>query len=383
MREPRVTRIGIIGGGQLGRMLALEIHRFGLHVAIYDPDPDCPAAAVGHETVCGDFDDAEAIAAFCLARDVTTYEFENAGADALLTAVERGAVVRPSPNVLAVCQDRAKEKGLFREQGFPCVEWALADSCESLRTAVEKVGLPCVAKTTRFGYDGKGQIRLASTNEVEHAWEALGCGAPLIVESWMSFDQEFSILVARGVNGETRVFPPTENRHLHHILDVSIAPAHLPESVIKEASEIAAKLALAIGLEGLLAIECFYSERNGLALNELAPRPHNSGHHTMESCVTSQFEQQLRGVCGLPLGATDLVQPAVMVNLLGELWQNGEPDWRPLLRVPGLALHLYGKHEARVGRKMGHFTVCADTRDGALKTAMQVRSALRAGASLE
>ncbi len=349
------ARLGIIGGGQLGRMLAMEAQTFGCRVAVYEPGETPPAAAVAHEWVQAPFDDPDRLAAFTSAQEVTTFEFENLDAAALAAASGRG-LVRPGPAVLALCQDRIQEKRFFERHGFPCPQFAAADSRDGLFTAAYEIGFPCVVKTTRFGYDGKGQMMVRNAGVLTTVWDQLGRGAPLIVEEWIEFDRELSVIVARSGQGEIATFPMAENRHRHHILDVSIVPARVSAPVLGEAEALARTLAEQIGLHGLLAIELFHGER-GLLVNELAPRPHNSGHYTLDACVTSQFAQQLRAVSDLPLGATNLTTPAVMVNLLGDLWAKGEPNWHPLLATVGARLHLYGKQEARPGRKMGHFTV--------------------------
>lgn len=369
------SRLGIVGGGQLGRMLAMEAQTFGYHVSVYDPAQQAPASAVAHETIHAPFDDAAELSRFVANQDVTTYEFENLDVAAMRMAAAQGAV-RPSPSVLAICQDRVQEKNFFRENDFPCPRFAAADSLKTLKTAVEEVQLPCVVKTTRFGYDGKGQMMVRHPDIVESAWNQLGPGAPLIVEELIEFDCEISVVVARSGSGEVAAFPVAENQHRHHILDTSIVPARIGETLRQEAIRLALNLADRIELHGVLAIELFVHPTRGLLVNELAPRPHNSGHYTLDACVTSQFAQQFRAVFNLPLGDATLLSPAVMVNLLGDLWENGEPDWTPLLKTPGARLHLYGKSEARVGRKMGHYTVLHEDLEEALRLARAIQQNL-------
>lgn len=369
------SRLGIVGGGQLGRMLAMEAQSMGCYVAVYEPGDQPPAASVAHEWVQASFDDQERLADFVSRRDVTTFEFENLDAAALEAAAQRGRVL-PSPEVLAICQDRVREKEFFASNGFPCPRFARAATLEELRAAVAEVGIPCVVKTTRFGYDGKGQMMVRRAEIVDSAWEQLAKGAPLIVEELIEFEREISVIVGRSGTGEVATFPVAENEHRHHILDVSIVPARVGEKVLDEARQLACDLANRIGLHGLLAIELFHSDARGLLVNELAPRPHNSGHYSLDACVTSQFGQQLRAVCDMPLGETTLLSPVVMVNLLGELWGKGEPNWRPLLATRGARLHLYGKHEARTGRKMGHFTVRHPMPEEALRLARAIQQNL-------
>jgi len=371
-------RLGIVGGGQLGRMLAMAAQTMGCRVAVYEPSLDPPAASVAHEWVRGEYEDVERLAAFVAAQDVTTFEFENLDARALAGAAERG-VVRPGPEVLAICQDRAREKTFFATNHFPCAHFATIANRAEVDKAIANIGYPCVVKTTRFGYDGKGQFLVRDASMVAEVWERLGAGAPLIVEEWIRFERELSVLVARTARGEVAVYPVVENRHRNHILDVTLAPAQLRREVEREVCELAHALAVAIDLHGLLAIELFDCGERGILINELAPRPHNSGHYTMDAAVTSQFAQQVRAVFDLPLGSVELVAPAVMVNLLGELWHHGEPDWHPLLRTPGAHLHLYGKAEARTGRKMGHFTVRNGDAKTALRLALDLQEKLRRG----
>ncbi len=366
--------IGMLGGGQLGRMSILAGRRLGYRFRVYDPSPGGPAAMVADGEVNGAFDDVEALGAFATGLDVATLEFENVS-KAAVEAVSAHAPVHPCAELLAICQNRRREKTFFRDNGFPCVDFRIADSAESFRAAVEAVGFPCVAKTTSFGYDGKGQRKLDSADDIDGAWASFG-GAEVIVEAWADFEGEFSVICSRNGRGETSVFPVAENVHRNHILHTTVVPARVPERAVAEAVDLARAIAERSGLVGLLAVELFRTAR-GWLVNELAPRPHNSGHYSLDACLTNQFEQHIRAVCGLPPGDTRLLSPVAMVNLLGDLWADGEPDWVRVLRNPRAKLHLYGKARARPGRKMGHVCVLGDSAEGALAEAVAIEAALR------
>ncbi|MCC5789169.1 MAG: 5-(carboxyamino)imidazole ribonucleotide synthase [Opitutales bacterium] len=373
MSLPPGQIIGILGGGQLGRMTALAARPLGYRIHIYDPNPDCPAAPVADHVVTGAFTDTAKIKSFTKGVDVLTFEFENVDTSTLYT-VAPSCPIRPSLEVLDISRDREKEKTFFRDQGFPCADFAIVDSPQSLASAAERIGFPCVLKTATMGYDGKGQIKLQGPFEAEKVWSELG--APrAILEQWVEFTLECSVIVALSPSGETACFDPAENIHRHHILHQSIVPGRFPKEVAEEAQNLALRLARAMKVEGLLAIEMFLTKEGGLLLNETAPRPHNSGHHTIEATLTSQFEQHVRAVTDLPLGNPALRHPVVMTNLLGDLWPaEGSPDWKTLLREPHCKLHLYGKAQARPGRKMGHFTTFSPKLDSPapIKTANQL-----------
>ena len=348
------STIGILGGGQLGRMFAMEARRMGYHVHIFDPVPGCPAGQVSDKQINASFEDLEAIGIFIKGVDVVSIEFENLPVESLRW-MSRTCHVRPSPEVLFICQNREREKSFLRENGFPSTRFVLVDSCEALHKFLPEIGLPAVLKTTRFGYDGKGQVLIKREEEAVEGWNSLGAQR-CILEAWVNFRTELSVIVARGLDGELAVFDPVENVHRNHILAYSVAPARIREEILASAQEIAKSVAETLDLIGLLTVEFFLDENEKLLINELAPRPHNSGHHTLDACVTSQFEQHLRAICGLRLGATDALAPAVMVNLLGEFWQSGQPDWERILNVGYAKLHLYGKTHPSPGRKMGHVT---------------------------
>jgi 5-(carboxyamino)imidazole ribonucleotide synthase len=371
MISPGAT-LGMLGGGQLGRMALLAGRRLGYRFHVYDPARGCCAASVAEKTFTAPWEDERALAAFAKGIAAATLEFENIPA-ATLEFLAEHVPVRPGARVLEICQNRRREKGFLRKHGFPCAAFALAESAAGLERAVAAVGYPCVLKTAAFGYDGKGQMKLAAAPQGgakawADLWKKLG-GASLVVEKWIRFEAECSVIVARGADGAMAVFPMAENEHRNHILHRSIAPARLPERTQREGAALARELAETLGVTGLLAVEMFYADGK-LLVNELAPRPHNSGHYSFDACATSQFEQQIRCAAGLPLGATDLLRPAVMINLLGDLWKNGKaPDWGKLLRDPRVKLHLYDKGEPRVGRKMGHFTVMDEKLETAVKVA--------------
>jgi len=353
--------VGILGGGQLGRMFGIAARRMGYSVHAFEPSSDSPAGQISDVEINAPYDDYEALTRFAREVDVVTFEFENIPR-AAIDVVTATTPVRPNADVLHICQNREREKNFLHDHGFPHAPFVVVDSAEGLRAAVEKVGLPAVLKTADFGYDGKGQVKITEAADLAAVWQNFHA-ARAVLESWIPFEGELSVVVARCLDGKVQVFPPAENLHEHHILDISIVPARYPEPVLRQAAVLAEGIAHDLNVVGLLAVEFFVTKEEGLLVNELAPRPHNSGHFTFDACVTSQFEQQLRAVCGLPLGAPDLLAPVVMWNLLGELWKNGEPDWRAILAEPRAKLHLYGKAEARPARKMGHVCVIAEVEE--------------------
>jgi 5-(carboxyamino)imidazole ribonucleotide synthase len=369
--------LGLLGGGQLGRMFTVAARTLGYRVTVLDPDPLSPAAefATGHlNTAYTDAASLDELARTCAA--VTT-EFENAPAQAL-EALSHRTIVRPAGSAVAVAQDRRREKGFFRERGFPVGPFAIVDSPEACAAALGQVKLPALLKTARFGYDGKGQARIGSPGDLTRTF-AEWKGVPCVLEELLPLELEISVVLGRSDDGAMAVFPVAENRHAGGILDVSIAPARIPEALAREAVDLASRLASELGYVGVLAVEMFVVGGR-LLLNEIAPRPHNSGHYTIDACRTSQFEQQVRVLCGLPLGDPSLHTPAVMVNLLGDIWSHGEPRWAAVLDHPGAHLHLYGKREPRPGRKMGHVTVCENDPRRALDVAMAIRRDLGIGA---
>ena len=351
--------IGILGGGQLGRMTAFAAQQMGYHCHIYCPEAGAPGAEVSGAATKAAYDDEAALTAFAEAVDLVTFEFENipSGAAAFLAARRP---LRPRLEVLEICQDRLREKSFCQGIGIATAPFAPVDSAAELEAALARIGRPAVLKTNRMGYDGKGQVTIGAESDPAEAWQALSgkqasggkAGALGILEGFVAFRLELSVLVARSPAGEVACFVPVENRHRNHILDQTIAPAELPEGVADEAETIAKKIAKEIDLEGILAVEMFLDRDNRILVNELAPRPHNSGHWTIDACITSQFEQFVRAITGLPLGLAERHSDAVMKNLLGDEVE----AWPEIVKEPQAKLHLYGKREARPGRKMGHVT---------------------------
>ena len=367
--------IGILGGGQLGRMSAIAARRMGYKVRTFDPSPGACAAGIADEHITADWSDTAALTRFAQGCGRITLEFENIP-PASVEYVAKSVPCHPSANVLAICQNRRREKEFLRASGIPCANFAVVSSLAELEAAVKTVGFPCVLKTADFGYDGKGQVKLPTAEaDLSAAWSKIG-GAVGVLEAWVPFQMEISVLVARTVDGRTAVYDPAENIHRNHILHLSISPARISEATAAEARALALRIAEKIQLVGLLAGEMFV--KNGrIVVNELAPRPHNSGHQTFDANETSQFEQHIRAVCGLPLGCTKPLAPSAMVNLLGDVWRNGqEPDWTKVLADPSAKLHLYDKGKAAPGRKMGHITVTAPTLEEAIRRAEALHAAL-------
>lgn len=371
---PPGSTIGVLGSGQLGRMFAIAARRMGYRVHTLSPDYDTPTGQVADREVQAAYDDLDAVRDFARAVDVVTFEFENVSAAATEAAAGH-APVRPAGSVLHTTQHRLREKGFLAGAGIPVAPFAPVRSLEELDAALAALGTPAVLKTAGWGYDGKGQVKIAAPQEATAAWQAIG-GQEAILEAFVDFDCEVSVVAARGLDGSFAHFGVIENRHHRHILDVSIAPAAVPPQVEKEAVEIARGILEGLEVVGVLCVEMFLTRDGRLLVNELAPRPHNSGHLTFDACVTSQFEQQLRAICGLPLGSTELLRPAAMANLLGDLWAEGVPDWAAACAFPDVKLHLYGKATARPGRKMGHLTALAGTVEEAVKKVTAAREAL-------
>ena len=368
------TTIGVLGGGQLGRMLAQAVHRLGGRVHVYEPEVKCPAGAVADKEVNASYEDIAALSAFARECDVVTYEFENVPA-APLRAIEGLTKLRPHWSVLGTTQNRSREKNWLKRQGFPHARFVEVAATGDLTAGIREAGVPCVVKTADFGYDGKGQLKVMTEADVTAVARRFA-GQPVVIEQYVDFACEVSAVVARSENGETAVFPVAENIHTNHILDYSIVPARVGPGVAVAAETMAREVAAKIGLVGVLGVEFFVTKAGDVLINELAPRTHNSGHYTMDACRTSQFEQQARAICGLPLGDVTLLTPVVMVNILGDAWAKGEPYWAALQAQPGMHLHLYGKSEARPGRKMGHFNVTAGEADAALRLAQECKARL-------
>ena len=370
--------IGILGGGQLGRMFAIAARRMGYRVHALDPAPDCPTGQVADVEWSAAYDDVDTALQFARAVDVVTFEFENVPYETLQRVAEI-VPVHPAPLVLDTTRHRLREKTFLQTHGFPVAPFRAVQSVDDLTGAVAQLGTPCILKTATFGYDGKGQTRIDDLAQCAGAWQSLG--QPMgVLEGFVQFTCELSVIVARARTGEVLTFPVAENAHSRHILDVTVVPARVPEATQRAAVELAVSVAKALDLVGVLAVELFWlkdaSAAGTLVVNELAPRPHNSGHFSIDACVTSQFEQQLRAVCGLPLGDVELLRPVAMANLLGDEWQRGEPRWERALAIPDVKLHLYGKTEARPGRKMGHLPAMAGSADEAEKKVRAARAAL-------
>ena len=368
------STVGVMGGGQLGRMFAIAARRMGYRVHTFSPEEDTPTGQLADREVAARYDDAEAVRDFARGIDVLTFEFENIPTQTIEWAAEF-CEVRPSAGVLHICQHRLREKQFLSGAGLPLPRFAAVNSAVELADALRHIGVPSVLKTAAFGYDGKGQRQIGQREDPAKVWEEFG-GTPAVLEQFVEVAKEVSVIVARGIDGKMAAYPVCENVHRHHILDVTVVPAAIPPEVDVQARVLAGEVAEKLGLIGLLAVEMFLLQDGSLLINELAPRPHNSGHYSFDASVTSQFEQQLRAVCGLPLGSTESLRPAAMVNLLGDLWANGEPDWLAVAAMPHVKIHLYGKEDARPGRKMGHLVAFGGTPEEAVNRAQAARAAL-------
>jgi 5-(carboxyamino)imidazole ribonucleotide synthase len=366
--------LGVLGGGQLGRMFAIAGRRMGYRVHSFSPDDDSPAGQVADVEVTASYDDLDALRTFARGVDVVTFEFENVPIDAI-DAVESLVPVRPSAMALHTAQQRAREKTFLADRGVPTAPFAAAATLDELWDAVARVGTPAVIKTAAYGYDGKGQHKAMTPADVEPIWTAIG-HQEAVVEKFINLQAEISVIAARGLDGTIVQFAPFENRHRNHILDLTTVPAAITPTIARQAAEIARAVLDELQYVGVLCVEFFVSSDGELLVNELAPRPHNSGHLTIDAAVTSQFEQQVRAICGLPLGAADIPRPAAMVNLLGDLWIGGEPNWAAACRYTDVKLHLYGKTGPRPGRKMGHLTAVAPTVNEAQDRVIAARDAL-------
>ena len=376
MRAPFIApgqTLGILGGGQLGKMIAIEARRMGYRVKVLDPDTACPASEVA-QVVQGAWSDPTAALELAIGCDVVTLETEHVPY-AVLAEVEHIRPLRPSAQVLKTIQDRYNQRHFLHRHDLPQTRWANVESLGALDTALAQIGVPAILKRRTGGYDGRAQVRIFAADQANAAWEALG-QAPCILEAFVDFAAELSVVLARSAQGEIRFFATAENIHKNGILHTTVAPARFAPQIRAAAEDLATRAAVALEIVGVLTVEFFLTRDGRLLINELAPRVHNSGHVTLGACVTSQFEQQLRAVCGLPLGSQHQHAPAAMVNLLGELWAKGEPDFRAVLAEPRAHLHLYGKRVAHPGRKMGHITVLADDADEALAVAERLHAQL-------
>jgi 5-(carboxyamino)imidazole ribonucleotide synthase len=368
------STIGVFGSGQLGRMFAIEARKMGYRVHTFSPATDTPTGQVADFETSADYHDLETVEKFARSVDVVTFEFENVPSKTVETAAEF-VEVHPKGGVLHTTQNRLREKTFLSERGFPVAPFRHIKVIEDLYKAAAEIALPAVLKTAGFGYDGKGQAKINAIGDIEPAFENLQ-GNEAIFEAFIDFEKEVSVVCARDAKGNFAHYGIIENAHENHILDISFAPAFVSKKVFTEAIEITRSVAESFEYVGALCVEFFLTRDEKLLINELAPRPHNSGHLTFDACVTSQFEQQLRAVCGLPLGSTEFLRPAAMANILGDLWQNGEPKWADALQFSHLKLHLYGKREARNGRKMGHLTALAETPQEAVEIVRRARKFL-------
>jgi len=369
------STIGVFGSGQLGRMFAIEARKMGYRVHTFSPDTDTPTGQVADFETSADYEDLDAVKRFARSVDIVTFEFENVPSK----TVEAAAAfvdVFPKGEILHTTQNRLREKTFLRKNNFPHTPFRHIKTLDDLYHAVQELGTPAVLKTAGFGYDGKGQQKLKAIGEVENAFEKLD-GNEAVLEAFVEFEKEVSVVCARDRKDDFAHYGVIENVHKNHILDVSFAPALCSEKVFTEAVEIARSVAETLDYVGTLCVEFFLTKDEKLLINELAPRPHNSGHLTFDACVTSQFEQQLRAVCGLPLGSTQFYAPCAMANLLGDVWENGEPNWASALENKNVKLHLYGKDEARKGRKMGHLTAVSETSQKAVEIVRRAKENLK------
>jgi 5-(carboxyamino)imidazole ribonucleotide synthase len=368
------STIGILGGGQLGRMTAMAARSMGYRVQVMDPDPSCPARFVVDACFVGSWEDAKAAADLARGCDVVTLEIEQISL-ASLDAAARHAPVRPGRDLLAMVQDRIRQKNWLRDHGFPVGPYCAIYSEEDLRQAAKELGSRIYLKRAQGGYDGRGQVKLEPGSDAGEAWRALG-EQPCVAEQAFDLESEISVMVARNPSGQVLAYPAASNHHEQQILVWSALPSSIPATLERRAQELATTMASQLKLEGLLAVEMFVTTGEGLFVNELAPRPHNSYHASQRCCVTSQFEQAVRAVCDLPLGDVRIMRPAAIANLLGDLWLKGEPQFERALAVPEVSLHLYEKHTARAGRKMGHLSATADTAEEAVARVLEARNRL-------
>lgn len=366
--------LGLLGGGQLGRMFTMAAQSMGYHVTVLDPSKDSPAGRIADRFICADYSDKKALRELSSTCIGITTEFENITADSLRYLAEH-CIVCPDASSVSIAQDRIAEKQFLSANDFPIATFVVIGNDGVDAQDINPEMFPGILKVSRFGYDGKGQVRVNSLAELKAALVHMG-EETCVLEQLLPLSSEISVIIARGFDDEVCVFPVAENQHNHGILDISIVPASVSQDIIQQACETTVQVAEKLDYRGILCVEFFILDDKQILINEIAPRPHNSGHYTIDACVTSQFEQQVRTLCGLPLGSTSLHSAAVMVNLLGDLWQQKEPDWMEILEHPYAKLHLYGKSEARPGRKMGHYTVLDASAETALQQALNIKRIL-------
>jgi 5-(carboxyamino)imidazole ribonucleotide synthase len=370
------STIGVLGSGQLGRMFAIAARRMGYRVHTFSPDRDSPTGQIADVEIDAPYEDLDRVREFASAVDVVTFEFENVPA-ATAEAAAQYALVRPAGTVLHTVQHRLREKTFLRDHGFPVTRFEAIRTAADLAVNLRDIG-PAILKTAGFGYDGKGQYPVRTLTELEAAWNSMG-REEAVLEARVDFEAELSVIGVRGEGGNCMFYAPSWNQHVSGILDVSSVPGPFDDRVTREALAITRGLLEALDVTGVLCVEFFLARDGRLLVNELAPRPHNSGHLTIDACITSQFEQQLRSVCGLPLGSTYMMRPAAMANLLGDVWGSAEPDWVAACAAPEVKLHLYGKLAPRAGRKMGHLTATAETAEAAETIVRSARARLTSG----
>ncbi len=364
--------LGVLGGGQLGRMFTIAAHQMGYQVTVLDPDVDSPTGRIADQFICADYADQTALRKMRAQCAAITTEFENIPAGTLVQLAEV-CPVSPDAQSVAIAQNRIAEKQYLQNNGFSVAPFTVIDRTTTVDLVPDL--FPGILKVSQFGYDGKGQRQVGDQAGLSAAFEDLKA-VPCVLEKKLPLICELSIVLARGANGDMESFPAIENQHVNGILDVSIVPARIDAALARRADAMARRLADTLNYQGVLCVEFFIAQDDQLCINEIAPRPHNSGHFSIDACVTSQFEQQVRTLCNLPLGNAILHQPSVMVNLLGDVWREKAPDWTRILDQPSAKLHLYGKKEARAGRKMGHFTVMGETVEKALASALRIRKSL-------
>ena len=368
------STLGMLGSGQLGRMFAIEARRLGYGVHVFSPERQTPTGQVADVEICAAYTDLDAVAEFAKNVDVISFEFENVLSETTETA-SKYAPVRPGANVLHIAQNRIREKSELRDAGIPVTPFAVVRSVEELQGALNELGCPAVLKSASSGYDGKGQVKIDSPEVAEAAWNEVGADET-VLEAFIDYTCELSVVGVRGLDGEFAFYGPMKNDHTNHILDISVFPSSLGDSVNQEAVEITRAVFEHLDVVGVMCVEFFLTSDNRLMINEIAPRPHNSGHLTIDGHVTCQFEQQVRAICGLPLGSTRSLGPTAMANLLGDHWEAVPPNWNALKQFNDVKLHLYGKRESRIGRKMGHLTALAETPAVAIERVKQARAAI-------
>ena len=366
--------LGMLGGGQLGRMFVMAAHAMGYHVIVLDPDPDSPAGRIADEHIHASYSDHWALEQLSKNCDAITTEFENIPADTL-KKLEQSIPVRPSSTAVEIAQNRIAEKTFLADNGFETARFFPIYEKDDLDFALTQIGNTAILKVASFGYDGKGQAIVNNLEEAIAAFESMG-SVPCVLEEKVNLQTEVSVVLARGSDGIITCYPVGENHHVNGILEYTAVPSSLSKRVTEQAINESSQFAEKLDYCGVLAVEFFYTSEDRLLINEVAPRPHNSGHYTIDACKTSQFEQQVRMLCGLPAGSVDLLSPVVMFNILGDVWVNGEPDWAQLLSNPNVKLHLYGKREAREGRKMGHFTCLGSSTSELLQETRRLANAL-------